>query len=167
MSGNLWGVATIAAVVLAGGTVRLAAQRDIFGKTEAKVAAVEYLYPEQVTVQAGAPSRVALHFRIAPGLHINSHVPKDEGLIPTTFSIPEGAGVRLASANYPAGVDYTLPADPKHPLSVYTGEFAIETHIVAERGDHLVEAKLRYQACDQRQCMPPKTITVAVDVVGK
>ena len=34
-------------------------------------------------------------------------------------------------------------------------------------GDHLVEAKLRYQACDEAQCMPPKTITVPIDVVGK
>lgn len=167
MNGNRWGVAAMAAAVLAGGAVRAFAQRDVFGKPETKVAAVEFLFPEQVTAPAGAVSRVSLHFRIAPGLHINSHTPREEELIPTTFSIPEGAGVRLESASYPAGVDYTLPADPKHPLSVYTGEFAIETRIVAERGDHLVEAKLRYQACDQRQCMPPRTITVAVDVVGK
>jgi hypothetical protein len=30
-----------------------------------------------------------------------------------------------------------------------------------------VEAKLRYQACDQTQCMPPKTITVPIDIVAK
>lgn len=142
-------------------------QSDVFSKPAAKVTAVEYLFPEQVAVPAGKATPVALHFRIAQGLHINSHAPKDEGLIPTAFSIPEGSGVRLESAAYPAGTEFVLPLDPKHPLSVYTGEFVIQSRLVAERGDHLVQAKLRYQACDQSQCMPPKTITVTVDVVGK
>jgi hypothetical protein len=38
---------------------------------------------------------------------------------------------------------------------------------VATAGNHLVEAKLRYQACDNNQCLPPKTITVAIDVISK
>jgi hypothetical protein len=52
-------------------------------------------------------------------------------------------------------------------LNVYTGEFAITARIVATAGSHPVQAKLHYQACDQNQCMPPKTITVPIDVVGK
>ena len=83
------------------------------------------------------------------------------------FSIPEESGVRLDSASYPAGGEFTLPVDPSTKLVVYTGDFAIQTRIVATPGDHLVEAKLRYQACDQNACMPPKTITVPIDVVGK
>lgn len=130
-------------------------------------AAVEFLYPEQVTVPAGKPSDVELHFRIAQGLHINSHKPKDEFLIPTTLSIPEGVGVYLSGANYPAGVDITLPLDHTTKLSVYTGEFTIQTRIVAAAGNHLIEAKLRYQACNNSSCMPPKTIPVAIDVIGK
>jgi hypothetical protein len=137
--------------------------RALPGKTQA----VEFLYPEQVTVLAGKATKVLLHFRVAPGLHINSHMPHDEFLIPTVFSIPEGAGVRLESVAYPAGVEYRLPADQKMKLNVYAGEFALEAKIVSEAGNHLVEAKLRFQACDQTQCMPPKTIPVAVDVIGK
>lgn len=130
-------------------------------------AAVEFLYPEQLTVTAGKPSAVALHFRIAPGLHINSHAPKDSYLIPTVFTIPAGAGAVLKNAAYPQGVDVTLPADPTTKLNVYTGEFTIDARIVAQKGNHLVEAKLRYQACDNNACMPPKTITVAIDVIGQ
>ena len=132
-----------------------------------KVEAVEYLFPEQVTVPAGKPSEVVLHFRIQPNLHINSHTPRADYLIPTVFSIPESSGVRLATASYPAGSDFTLPVDPSEKLLVYSGEFTIQAHIVATPGDHLVEAKLHYQACDQNACMPPKTITVPIDVVGK
>ncbi|HEY3704059.1 MAG TPA: protein-disulfide reductase DsbD domain-containing protein [Terracidiphilus sp.] len=133
----------------------------------AKVQAVQYLYPEQVTIAAGKPTAVQLHFRIAPGLHINSHEPKDKFLIPTTFSVPAGAGVTLRSAVYPEGHDFALPADPRTRLNVFTGEFAIEAKLTAAPGDHLVQAKLRYQACDEAQCMPPKTITVPIDVLGK
>jgi hypothetical protein len=129
-------------------------------------AAVEYLFPEQVTVPASKPSPVVLHFRIAPGFHINSHTPKEDYLIPTTFSVPEDSGAHLESASYPDGADFTLPLDPTTKLSVYTGEFAIQARIVAPRGNHLVEASLRYQACDKNACMPPKTITVPIDVIG-
>ena len=142
-------------------------QTDEPGRSILKRAAVEYLYPEQIALTAGKVSTVVLHFRIAAGLHINSHAPKDEFLIPTTLTIPEVSGVRLEEAKYPAGVDFTMPADPGTRLNVYTGEFVIEARVVAAAGDHLVEAKLRYQACDQNACMPPRTITAAIDVVGK
>ena len=160
-----------AALVVAG-VAALAAQGQIFGsnaqdRSIAKVDAVAYLFPEQVTVPAGKASQVALHFRIAPGLHINSHTPKEDYLIPTTFSIPAGSGARLESASYPAGTDVTLPIDPKTKLNVYTGEFIIQARIVATRGNHLVQGKLHYQACNNSQCMPPKTVTVAMDVIGK
>ena len=136
-------------------------------KAGAKAESVQYLYPEQVTVPAGKAARVELHFRVAEGLHINSHAPKDKFLIPTTFTVPAGAGVRLDGAEYPSGEDFALPADPKTRLNVYTGEFTIEARLTATPGDHLVQGNLRYQACDNAQCMPPKTITVAIDVVGK
>jgi hypothetical protein len=56
--------------------------------------------------------------------------------------------------------------DSSTKLNVYSGEFAVQARIMATAGDHLVEAKLRYQACDNNACMPPKTITVAMNVVG-
>ena len=132
-----------------------------------KFPSVVYLFPEQVTVPAGKASTMALHFRIGQGLHINSHTPKDAYLIPTTLSIPAASGVRLDGATYPAGAEFTLPVDPSTKLSVYTGEFVITAQIVAERGNHLVQGTLHYQACDNNACMPPKTIPVAIDVIGK
>jgi hypothetical protein len=128
---------------------------------------VQYLFPEQVTVQAGKASEVTLHFRVAEGYHINSHTPREEFLIPTTFSIPDGAGVRLDKAVYPPGTDFTLPLDPTNKLSVYNNEFTIQARIVAEAGSHLVEGKLHFQACDKSVCLPPKTIPVAFNVTGK
>jgi Disulphide bond corrector protein DsbC len=157
----------VAAVVITAG-LAAGAQAPLWqDSTKGKVEAVKYLYPEQITVTAGKATAVELHFRIAPGFHINSHTPKEKFLIPTALSVPEGVGVRLESASYPEGKEYVLPADPTTKLNVFTGEFAIEAKLTATPGNHLVEAKLRYQACDETQCMPPKTITVPIDVVGK
>lgn len=160
-------IATIAAISLASAFAQN--QGPLFDSSSRSAAkpAVVYLYPEQVTIPAQKPTTVALHFRVAPGLHINSHTPRERELIPATFSIPESSGVRLVSAVYPPGTDFTLPLDPNTKLSVYSGEFTIQARIVAASGGHLVEAKLRYQACDNNACMPPKTIIVAIDIIGK
>lgn len=157
-----------AALLGAGLACVLAAGRaDAQASFASKHDAVVYLFPEQVSVPAGKPAAVALHFQIERGLHINSHTPRGEFLIATVLSIPEGSDVKLAQATYPPGEDFWLPIDPKTKLSVYTGEFVIQAKIVAARGNHLVEAKLHYQACDRNACMPPKTITVPIDVIGK
>ncbi|MGA3082862.1 MAG: protein-disulfide reductase DsbD N-terminal domain-containing protein [Terracidiphilus sp.] len=152
------------ASALAQGQLSLA---DSPQRSASKPPAVEYLDPDEVTVRAGKPTTIALHFRIAPGLHINSHTPNDEDLIPTTLSIPEASAVRLASAVFPPGTEFSLPFDPTMKLSVYTGEFTVQARIVAPAGAHLVEASLRYQACDNNICMPPKTVSAAINVIGK
>jgi hypothetical protein len=164
------GICIAVAAVLALASALALGQRPLVdgaGRSAVKPAAVEYLYPEQVTVPAGKATTVTLHFRIAPGLHINSHTPSEDELIPTTLSIPEGSGVRLEGAVYPPGAEFSLPLDLKTKLSVYTGEFTIKARIVAASGDHLVEARLRYQACDNNACMPPRTMTAPIDVIAK
>jgi hypothetical protein len=153
------------ATALAGGQTPLV---EGAGVPAQKPSAVSFLYPEQLEIPVGKPVKVILHFRVAQGLHINSHTPTADELIPTTFTIPGGARVQLISVAYPPGADYTLPLDPAMKLSVYSGEFTIETHLRAvAAGNHLLEASLRYQACDNNACMPPKTIPVVIDVIGQ
>lgn len=159
----------VAVVVSAG--LSAAAVGQFIGKTPShpltKAPPVQFVYPEQVHVAAGKPSQVALHFRVVEGMHINSHTPHDDFLIPTTFSIPSGEGVKMESTNYPAGTDITLPSSPGMKLNVYSGDFIVETHVVAARGNHLVKGKLHFQACNMSQCLPPETITAAVDVIAR
>lgn len=129
--------------------------------------AVEFLYPEQVNVAAGRAASVEMHFRVLPGLHINSHAPSGDFLIPTVFTLPHGSGVRLSGLRYPPGTEFTLPIAPQTKLSVYTGDFVIRARLAAARGDHMLQGTLHYQACDLNQCLPPKTIAVPLDVVAK
>jgi hypothetical protein len=128
---------------------------------------VHFLYPQQVTLAAGKPGTVELHFRINDGLHINSHTPRQKSLIRTELIEAEPEGVKIAAVDFPPGSDYAFPADPSEKLSVYSGEFVLRMHLTVSRGDHLVSGGLRYQACDNHTCFPPRNLPVSVDVVGK
>jgi hypothetical protein len=101
------------------------------------------------------------------GLHINSHTPREKSLIPTQLMVGEPTGVNVASVDFPAGTDYSPAFSPNDKLSVYTGEFVLRAHVTAQHGDHLVQAALRYQACDANSCYPPRTAPVVVSLIAK
>lgn len=56
----------------------------------------------------------------------------------------------------------------KKPVSVFSGTFVIETNFKvapdAPAGPATIAGKLRYQACNARECLPPKTIEIQVPV---
>jgi Disulphide bond corrector protein DsbC len=128
---------------------------------------VSYLFPEQISLPAGKTTDVDLHFRVADGLHINSHTPREKSLIPTNLAVAETGALKVTAVDFPPGVDYALAFDPSDKLSVYTGEFTLKAHLTAPAGSYLLQGLLRYQACDSRSCYPPKTIPVAVNVIAK
>lgn len=128
---------------------------------------VHFLYPQEVTLPTGKPETIELHFRIDEGLHINSHVPRQKSLIRTELIEAEPQGAKVASVDFPPGVDYAFPADPSQKLSVYNGEFVLKVHLTAQRGNHLLAGELRYQACDAHTCFPPRNLKVPVEVIGQ
>ena len=128
---------------------------------------VIFLAPEQITLSANHSSVVDLHFRIADGLHINSHAPHDATLIPTQILVAENTGLDTTAVDFPAGVDASLDFAPKQKFSIYTGEFVLHAHITAKPGDHLWQGVMRYQACDNSECLPPRKVPVAVDIIAK
>jgi DsbC/DsbD-like thiol-disulfide interchange protein len=128
---------------------------------------VRFLYPEQITLTPGKETEVDLHFRVNDGLHINSHAPRDKSLIPTQLAVEEPNGLKVVAVDFPSGTDYSFPATPNDKLSVYTGEFVLHAHFIAQPGDHLLQGVLRYQACDTNSCYPPRKAPVAIDVIAK
>jgi hypothetical protein len=118
-------------------------------------------------VPAHHATQIDLHFRVANGLHINSHAPSEKSLIPTRLAVVEAPGLNVTAVDFPPGTDYAFQFSPREKLSVYTGEFVLQAHLLAQPGEHALEAGLRYQACDANSCMPPHTIPVSVVVVAK
>ena len=128
---------------------------------------VVFLYPLQLNVPAGKPTPISLTFQVASGLHINSYTPTSKSYIRTELILPSDPHAKLSAVQFPAGSDYALPAFPQDKLSVYTGSFTIHARVTATRGNHMLQAKLRYQACATNSCYPPRTIPVTIDVIGK
>ena len=125
-----------------------------------------------VAAEPGKPTQVPLNFRVAPGFHINSNTPRDEFLIPTALKMDLAAGIVVGKIEYPAGQDVSFPFSPDSKLNVYSGDFTIHlmldpsTSVVP--GSYAMHGVLRYQACDNAQCFPPKTLPVTFEVkVGK
>jgi len=121
-----------------------------------------------VQVRAGASAAVSLDFRIGSEFHINSPTPKSELLIPTAIKLTTPDQVTVADVKYPPGQDVSFPFSPDEKLSVYSGDFTIDTVIKAPAnaaaGTYPVTGTLRFQACDHSACYPPKTIPVQFQV---
>jgi hypothetical protein len=122
---------------------------------------------EQQTAVAGKRSVLELDFRVLEGLHVNSHTPKSELLIPTTLTLDAAPGVKLGELAYPAGSSYSFSASPNEKMDVYSGGFAVKLPVVAQAGTHTIEGRLRYQACDHAACYPAKTLPVEIVLAAK
>ena len=121
-----------------------------------------------VTAPRTTQTIVNLNFRVEGGFHINSNSPKSEFLIPTALKMDLPTDIVLGKIDYPPGQDLSFPFSPDETLSVYSGDFTVGVavhplHSVVP-GKYVIHGYLRYQACDNAQCFPPKTVPVSFDV---
>jgi Disulphide bond corrector protein DsbC len=121
-----------------------------------------------VTAPRAAQTMVDLNFRVAHGFHVNSNTPKSEYLIPTALKMDVPTDIILGKIAYPQGKDLSFPFSPDETLNVYSGDFTIAVavhplHAVVP-GKYVMHGVLRYQACDNAQCFPPKTLPVSFEV---
>jgi hypothetical protein len=122
---------------------------------------------EPQTIAAGKNAVLEVRFRVMQGYHVNSHTPKSELLIPTALTLDAASGVKAGALVYPAGQSYSFSFDPKEKLDVYAGDFTVKLPVVAAAGEHRLAGTLRYQACDNASCYPPKTLPVQVLFTAK
>jgi hypothetical protein len=122
---------------------------------------------EAQNVPAGKKADLELHFKIVEGFHVNSHTPKSDYLIPTALKLQPAAGVTTSESVYPAGQEFSFSFSPKEKLDVYASDFTIKLPVVAQAGEHTVEATLHYQACDHAACYPPKSLPLHVLFTAK
>ncbi len=119
---------------------------------------------EKLTIHRGATGEVRVKAALQQGFHVNSNTPSEDYLIP----------LKLTWAKEPLQVEqviYPKPQMEKYdfsptPLSVFSGTFEIVTRFKApadvRNGPAIMNGKLRYQACNNKECLPPRTIEVPV-----
>jgi DsbC/DsbD-like thiol-disulfide interchange protein len=123
-------------------------------------------------VKAGARFDLKLVARIQEGWHMYSMKPVDDGPIPTRIWLAEGQPLQLAGAIHAA--DPEKVQDPSFGMEVelYEGEaeFTLPLRVAASAGAGplTVVVNASYQSCNNKVCLPPKTVKVeAAVVVGK
>lgn len=130
---------------------------------------LEVAEPPLTSATRGGTVTVKFAATLNEGFHLNSHTPPETYLIPLTLTWTPGV-LEGAEVQYPAPQMLKVPFDPK-PLSVLTGKFELTTKFKvpasAPTGPATVVGKLRYQACNDKACFPPKTVEVKAPVEVK
>ncbi len=121
-----------------------------------------------VTVVQGKAATIPLTFEVTGGYHINSNQPKSEFLIPTVLKVEATTDIVIGKTTYPEGQDFSFPFDPDEKLNVYTGDFKVDVQVrplhSVQSGKYVIRGTLKYQACDNAACYPPKQLPVNFDV---
>lgn len=100
------------------------------------------------------------------GFHVNSNSPSDEFLIPFKLTWDK-APLETEQIIYPRPQFEKYDFSEK-PVSVFSGNFEIVTRfkapVSAAPGLAQMTGKLRYQACNNKECLPPRTMDVRFTV---
>ena len=102
---------------------------------------------------------------IAPGWHVNAHEPRDEFLIPTTLELTPPPGQTAGAVAWPSPVERTLAFSPGKPLLLYEGTVRLTAPLdgTPASGGPPLRATLRYQACNDTTCLPPRTLELVAE----
>lgn len=129
---------------------------------------VNFVSASNVVVSPGHSTPVHFNFHVIDPYHVNSSQPLAEELIPTQlhFSLP--SEVAIGKLQYPAGKVMSFPFDPSTKLSVYSGDFVVSGIVIApgqaSSGTYTIHGELKYQACDNNACYPPKKLPFTFNV---
>ena len=120
--------------------------------------------PPHTALKKSGEAEIKVVVSLKPGYHVNSNKPADDYLIPLRLSF-DTTPLEAMSVQFPQPKMEKYAFSEK-PLSVYSGSFEIKAKVKAKAdarmGMNFATAKLRYQACDDNSCLPPKTIEVRI-----
>jgi len=122
--------------------------------------------PPAVAAKRGATAQAGVKVSLKPGFHVNSNTPSEDYLIPLKLTWTPGP-LDSPVVAYPKPMMEKYDFSDK-PISVFTGDFELSTSFKvptnAPVGPAMMAGKLRYQACNNKSCFPPKTLDVKLPV---
>jgi DsbC/DsbD-like thiol-disulfide interchange protein len=106
--------------------------------------------------------------KIDPKWHIYSQRPTDAGPIPTSFNIIPGTGFELVGKvqENDAHEEFVAAFDAKVFIFEKEAVFKQKVKRKSTAGAKL-SASVEYMTCNDRQCLPPKTVDLSVDIPAK
>ncbi|HYW44808.1 MAG TPA: protein-disulfide reductase DsbD domain-containing protein [Bryobacteraceae bacterium] len=121
--------------------------------------------PQKVAGKRGAEVQAKIPVTVQAGFHVNSNTPAEEYLIPLKLTWKSFGALEGGQIKYPKPSLEKYEFSEK-PLSVYTGSFDLIANFKiaanAPAGPGAAAGQLRYQACNDRTCFPPKNVEITV-----
>ena len=116
------------------------------------------------SVTKGKMAHGAVTVSIPAGLHMNSNKPSSEYAIPTVVKLSSN-GVKLGAVTYPRGSNRKFEFS-ENPINVYEGIVKFPFTITVPSGYSgetvRVHATVKYQACTNEVCYPPKSKEITI-----
>ena len=133
-----------------------------YSSAAAQTPVLNIVPPARLTIKRAEPVTANLQLQLRQGYHVNSNKPSDEYMIPLKLTWDAGP-LEAREVIFPKP-HFEKSEFAEKPLSVFTGEFEIATKLAAKpnapSGLGILNGKLRYQACNDKMCLPPKTLEV-------
>ncbi len=121
--------------------------------------------PRKIVAKRNAAVEARIPLTVLPGYHVNSNTPSEEYLIPLKLTWTSTGALEGGAVAYPKPSLEKYEFSPK-PISVFTGKFDLvakfKVAAKAPAGPGIAAGRLRYQACNDKACFPPKTVEVNI-----
>ncbi|HTI49391.1 MAG TPA: protein-disulfide reductase DsbD domain-containing protein, partial [Planctomycetaceae bacterium] len=160
------GIAPDAEVLLAAGEKQAPGSNGQSRKKPEVVTAQAYLSVDRLP--AGGTCKLLMQLAIAEGWHVHANPAGDpEFDLATEVAVKSELGTELTKIRFPAGQKVSRGPGEK-PLLQYTGRAnllgLLEVPADAAGQNEELTVEVTYQACNETQCQPPKTITLKLPV---
>jgi DsbC/DsbD-like thiol-disulfide interchange protein len=115
----------------------------------------------------GREVRAVVALEVKKGWHIYANPTGVDILKPTTLTLEPGQPAGGLEVSYPKGQSKVLGSLGKDKVALYGGKVEIPVRFTlagdARPGKRKVEFKLKYQACDDKVCLAPATLTIPLE----
>jgi thiol:disulfide interchange protein DsbD len=124
-------------------------------------------YVSTTGIRPGDKFKIAIVLDIAPGYHVQGHIPSDPNLIATEVKFQPVAGITIKEPTYPAPKYQKLESLGPEEYAVHDGTIYITAEAEADNsispGTVTIHATYTAQACNDKVCLAPANNT-AVDI---
>jgi len=117
----------------------------------------------QNVIPAGDSAAVAVVMKVDEGWHVNANEPSQDYLIGTALNIDTLSGITVSGMQYPDSERFTF-AFAGEPPDVYQGKAPIFVTLKTAPDLKPGSYTLRVQAYDDKSCMAPSTLDIAIPV---
>jgi thiol:disulfide interchange protein DsbD len=130
-------------------------------------------YVSTSAIRPGDKFKIAVALDIAPGYHVQGHVPSEAFLIATEVKFQPIAGITIKEPTYPAPKYQKLESLGEGVYAVHDGTIYITADAVADAaikpGAQTIHATYTAQACNDKVCLAPASdisVEIPVNVVA-